>query len=134
MKKIFFLVAVIGLAFASCSKDKDDLVVSSKVNSPTKTDKSSWVSTSKDVIIEDGEKFMEYTNSISKQKVYLSLGETGKAASKYNKATSQVWIIDGSPEGGYWTTECTAAGDNCYNTVVVGPSGDIGIIPHVKTL
>jgi hypothetical protein len=133
MKKIFFLVAVIGLAFASCSKDKDDLVVSSKVNSPAKTDKSSWISTSKNVIIEDGEKFMEYTNSISKQKVYLSLGETAKAASKYNKASSKVWIDEGNGQG-YYVTECTAAGDNCYNTVVVGPGGDPYVIPHVKTL
>ena len=130
---MFILVAFAGLAFASCNKD-EDLVVSSKENNPAKTDKGTWVNTSKDVIIEDGEKFSEYTNSISKQKVYLSLGETTKAASKYNKAKGEEWVIDGSPEGGFWRTICNSPGNNCYNTVEVGPSGEIYVLPHVKDL
>jgi hypothetical protein len=128
MKKMFIFVAIAGLAFASCKKD--DLVESTKVNNPARTDKSTWISSSKEIIIEDGEKFMEYTNSISKQKVYLSLGETTKAASRYSRQQTQEWVEDGSPEGGFYRITCSGVGTDCYNTV----DNNGVIIVHTKDI
>src|SRR5574344_374803 len=68
MKKIFFLVAIVGLALVSCSKDE----IASKNN--TTSSKDPWSITQKGVDIE-GVKCNQLTNEISGQILYEAINE-----------------------------------------------------------
>jgi hypothetical protein len=80
MKKIFFLVVVIGLTFASCSKDEI------APNNNTTSSKDHWNITQKGVYIE-GVKCNQLTNEISGQFLYEAINE----GSHNKQAVAEPW-------------------------------------------
>lgn len=80
MKKMFILLAIASLAFASCSKED----IPPKMNSTSSKD--SWIITQKGVNV-DGVKCNQLTNKGTSQSIYEAINE----GSHNNQAKTEPW-------------------------------------------
>ncbi len=125
MKKMFIFVAIVGLAFASCKKEEQIALESSK-NAINRTN-DVWVRTSKNIVEFEGAKYNEFTNSASGQKAFCEVPGDHSKAPKYDRKAE--WV--NAPGETWKILICEEVGDNCYNRgVVIG--GSVLVQPYLK--